>query len=74
MARTINWTPEKLKALVVARDAATGPSFKVKLPGEVLEAEFDVGYARHLIQYLGDEFAKHPNQPRRPYNEGEEGQ
>ncbi len=72
--RTINWNPAKLKALVEARDAATGPSFKVKLPGETSEAEFDVGYARHLIQYLGDEFAKNPPQPRRPYNEGEEGQ
>jgi hypothetical protein len=74
MARTINWTPEKLKALVKARDEATGSSFKVKLPGEAEEAEFDVGYARHLIQYLGEEFAKNPDQPRRPYNEGEEGQ
>lgn len=72
--RTINWTPEKLKALIKARDAATGPSFTVTLPDEREPAEFDVSYAGHLIGYLEGEFAKNPPRDFGPNREGEEGQ
>jgi hypothetical protein len=31
-------------------------------------------YAKHLLDYLAEQFLKTPDQPKRPYNEGEEGQ
>ena len=61
--RTISWTQAKLDALIKARDEAIAKrhsSFAVTLPGEREPAEFDRGYAGHLIEYLQAEFAAHP--------------
>lgn len=49
-------------------------SFKVSFPGAKGEAELHTDYAKHMIAFVEAEFAKHPDQPRRPNNEGEEGQ
>ena len=57
MARTINWNPEKLKALVEAYNATTGTTVTVNLPGEIQPADFEISYAKYLIEYLGNEFA-----------------
>lgn len=78
--RVINWNREKFAALKAAFDKAQTAgklhtdTFKVELPGEIKPAEFVVGYAKHLIDYLAGEFAKHPDQPRQRNDEGEEGQ
>jgi len=73
MARTINWNPEKLKALVEAYNATTGTTVTVKLPGEIQPADFQISYAKYLIEYLGNEFAKPV--PVYPENrEGKEGE
>lgn len=74
--RTITWTREKYLLLVKQYEAAAAArkaSFTLELPrGENIE--LDTGYARYLLEYLGPDFAAAPDQPRRPYNEGEEGQ
>lgn len=74
--KTIIWTREKYLLLgkqYEAAAAARKTSFKLELPrGE--EIELDTGYARYLLEYLGPDFAAAPDQSRRPYNEGEEGQ
>lgn len=77
--KTITWNDEKLKALKEGLDRAmkagklTTDTLKVKLPDEREPAEFTVGYARQLVQYLEVEFAKRPPDLG-PNLEGEEGQ
>lgn len=77
MSRTINWTPDKLKALIEARNKALDrreDRFTVKLSDQDKPAEFLVNYAKHLIGYLEGEFARN-KPPVYPENrEGEEGQ
>jgi hypothetical protein len=77
MARTINWTPAKLAALIAAREEAIGQrrtSFTVLLPDEREPAEFDCKYAGYLIEYVQGEFAKNPPVVYPENREGEEGQ
>lgn len=77
--KTITWNEDKLKALKAAIDKAmsagklTTDAVKVDLPGEKEPAEFTVGYARHLVTYLDEQFAiRAPDLG--PNLEGEEGQ
>ncbi len=72
MSRAITWNPEKLKAVKAAlarADEARQTSFKITLPGEREEIELDCGYCRHMVDYIEQEFRRHP-----PNNEGKEGE
>jgi len=76
--KSITWNPDKLKVLRDGYDRArraaklNTDSFTIEIDGK--PHSFTVGYAQHLVEYLEDEFARNPDQPRRPNNEGEEGQ
>ncbi len=77
MTRVINWDAAKLKAVksaLAAAEAARKTSFKVLLPGEREEAEFDCGFARHMIDYIEQQFARNPPRDYGPNNEGKEGE
>ena len=54
---------EREKAVKAGKD-------QFKLDGQ----DFDVRYAKYLIEYIEGELAKHPDQPARENREGEEGQ
>lgn len=73
--KTVTWTRTLYLALIKAHEeaaAARQAAFTLDL-GKGDEVQFDAGYAKHVIEYLAPHFAA-PDQPRRPYNEGEEGQ
>lgn len=77
MSRVINWTRDKLKALVEARNTALEArqtEFKVLLPDERVSWDFDVRYAGHVIEYLERAFAEAPERRYPPNLEGREGQ
>lgn len=75
--RTISFNRPKRDALRLAYERAVNgrkESFNVDLPGEKDNPfEFNVGYAKYLLEFLDEQFAQ-PDQPRQPYNEGEDGQ
>ena len=72
MSRTINWTPEKLaklsSGLALAKKQRV-TQFSLEIDG--VKTEFDVGYAKYLVEYLEGEFGKRGG-PLQPNNEGEE--
>lgn len=73
MTRSVSWTKAKFIALCDAHKqakAAKQDTFKLKLDPEG-ELEFDIGYARYLIEYLEDQF-KGDGPIRQPDNEGED--
>ena len=77
MSRMIQWDREGLKLLQagIAEARRMGKDrFALELPSERKPVELLVSYAVYLVEYLEGEFARHPDQPRQPYNEGEEGQ
>ncbi len=80
----INWTRLKAESLREAYDEArergdeeftwtemNGNGFMAQ---KIADHPMLVSYAKYLLEYLEGEFAKQPDQPKRPYNEGEEGQ
>ncbi len=74
--KAITWTRERVKQLRTAYDRAYADfqkSFKVEITDQGTH-EFDLGYAKYLLEYLEPLFKDNPDQPRRPYNEGVEGQ
>lgn len=73
--RTITWTRPLYLALIKAHEEAAvarQTAFTLDL-GKGVEVQFDTSYAKHMIDYIAPHFTV-PDQPRRPYNEGEEGQ
>lgn len=73
--RTVTWNRPLFLALKKAQEeaaAAAKSSFMLDI-GKGEEVQFDTRYAKYLIEHLSPAFAA-PDQPRRPYNEGEEGQ
>lgn len=74
MTATISWDTAKLAKLKAAISEAksTGKTvFEIELKPEG-KVELLVRYAEYLVEYLDGQFAANPNQPARPYNEGEE--
>lgn len=70
--RVINWTPDKLAMLQSAHKLAVKQRVKkLTLTIDKIDTEFDVGYAKYLIEYLEGEFAKR-GVPIKPQNTGEE--
>jgi hypothetical protein len=80
----INWTREKAQSLqeayndaVARRDTEftwtemNGNGFMAR---KIADHPMHTAYAKHLLDYLAEQFLKTPDQPKRPYNEGEEGQ
>lgn len=62
---------EKLAALKTEREKALkAGKDSFKLDGH----DFDVNYAKYMIEYIEGELARHPDQPARENREGEEGQ
>lgn len=73
--RTIAWNRDLFLLLKKAQEeaaAAAKRDFMLDL-GKGQEVQLDTRYAKYLIEFLAGDFAQ-PDQPRRPYNEGEEGQ
>jgi hypothetical protein len=84
MSKTIAWNKDKLAALkaayaeaVLARkdqfdfNEVEGTGFFAK---KIDTHPFVTRFAHYLIEYLEKEFARNADQPKRPNNEGEEGQ
>lgn len=73
--QTITWNRDLFLSLKKAQEeaaAAAKRDFMLDL-GKGQEVQLDTRYAKYLIEHLSSVFAI-PDQPRRPYNEGEEGQ
>lgn len=80
----INWTRAKAESLREAYDEAVaaretqftwtemnGNGFMAR---KIADHPMHTAYAKYLLEYLEGEFAKMPDQPKREYREGEEGQ
>lgn len=79
----ISWDRAKTESLRAALNTAliagkreftwtemSGTGFFAK---KVADHQIDTGYAKHMLTFLDTQF-KTPDEPKRPYNEGEEGQ